>query len=342
MSSNTSTMSRPIEVATASGGVCPCCGDNNAAHWMWVPDRCTHWMQIPEGSLNGAGHELLCCNSCSHVWLGRLPTQEEISFYYGHAYHQAVSSSGEMSLRRWGRQLEIILQYKSGGDVLDIGCSSGGFLACLKDGPWRLYGIEADIATAERAHALTGARVFAGDVANASFPDRSFDVITCSDVLEHLPEPQEVFKKVYNWLKPGGVFYVFVPNICSWEARMFGSYWVALDAPRHLHHFSKQSLAFLATSINLRQVRMVTPPGSYLEHSLSILIDDFLRKTGLKRTSRPLDLTGDGGVAWRVARKGLRLTVESLYSLLAAYCGAAVSIQAVFQKDLGSNSPLKI
>ena len=337
MSSISSAMSS-VEERAISIGDCPCCGENNSTHWLWVPDRATYWMQVPDRSHRGTdGHDLLRCSSCSHVWLGNRPTPEEMSFYYGEGYHQAVGSTGEMSPKRWTRQLEVISKYKSGGDILDIGCSSGGFLACLKDGPWKLYGVEADLPTAERARSLTGADVFAGDVLEANFQPNSFDVITCSDVLEHLYEPRAIFRRVYNWLKPGGIFYVFVPNIMSWEARVFGSYWIALDVPRHLHHFSKKSIANLAMSVNLRQVRLVTPRGSYVEHSASILLDDLLRRAGVRR-SKPLNLTGEAGLGWRVVRKGWRLSLEALYSITASHCGAAPSIQAVFQKDADCDS----
>jgi len=106
----------------------------------------------------------------------------------------------------------VISKYKIGGSVLDIGCSSGGFLGYLKDGPWKLHGIEASPPTAERARARTGAEVFTGDVLDADFASESFDVITCTDVLEHLYEPLEILRKVSKWLKKDGIFYLFHPD----------------------------------------------------------------------------------------------------------------------------------
>ena len=60
-----------------------------------------------------------------------------------------------------------------------------------------------------------------GDILEAPFPPESFDVITCFDVLEHLYEPRQVMTQGGKWLKPGGIFYVLVPNIDSAEARVF-------------------------------------------------------------------------------------------------------------------------
>lgn len=306
--------------------ICPCCNQQSSTGWMEVPDR----------AQNGAGcYHLLRCASCHHVWLHKPPAPDEIGYYYGPQYHRAVGGAGETSPARWRRQLQVIQRYKSGGRILDIGCSSGGFLAYIQDPSWELNGIEASLPTAERARAITGGNIVAADVMDAVFPPGSMDVITCSDVLEHLYEPQEVFRRISSWLKPGGIFYVLVPNVMSWEARAFGSYWYGLDLPRHLHHFSVGSLSALAKSANLCQVRMVTPAGSYLEHSASIWLDSMLRRTGLRRTPVLLDLAGDGVLAWRAVRKGLRLSAEALYSRVASVCGSAPSIQAVFRKDDG-------
>lgn len=314
-------MSNPDQ-RSISGAVCPCCGANNFTHWMKVPDRVQ----------GGSGYyDLLRCSSCLHTWLSNRPTPEEMGYYYGPEYHRAVGHAGETSpRRRWGRQLQTIRRYKTAGSVLDIGCSSGGFLASLKGGSWKLYGIEASLPTAERARTLTGGDIFAGDVMDATFPPGSFDVITCTDVMEHLYEPHDVFRKVHNWLKSGGIFYIFVPNIMSWEARMFRTYWYGLDLPRHLHHYSVNSLAALSNSADLRMVRVVTPAGCYLEQSTSILLNDLARRRGIESAS--VDLSADAGLVWKVVRKVLRLGAEAPYGRVASYLGAAPSLQAVFQK----------
>jgi SAM-dependent methyltransferase len=319
-----------IDEGAESRAGCPCCGESSAIRWIQVPER-AHPGASP--------YELLRCTLCSHTWLDNRPLPEEMGKYYGPDYHQAVGHAGESSNKRWKKQLRAISKYKTGGRILDIGCSSGAFLGHLKGGPWELYGIEPSLPTAERARANTGAEVFAGSVEDAVFPPNNFDVITCSDVMEHLYEPREVFRNVYKWLKPGGIFYVFVPNIKSWEARIFRSYWYGLDLPRHLHHYSAESLACLAMSVGLRQVRMVTPAGRYIEQSTWILLDDLARKAGMKQI--PSNVISEPGIAWRLLRKAQRLTFGTIYSSTASYCGSGPSLQAVFQKDAEPNLETK-
>jgi SAM-dependent methyltransferase len=302
------------------GSGCPCCGENNF----------TLWMRVPERSSSNGEYALLRCSLCSHIWLGNPPTPDQLSSYYSLEYHQAVEQSGDHDTKRWGRQQRVLSRYRTEGSLLDIGCSAGGFLAHLKDGPWRLYGIEASPDAAEKARRVTGGNIFSGDVMKANFAPQSFDVITCSDVLEHLYEPLAVFQRVYEWLKPGGIFYVFVPNINSWEARAFGSRWYGLDLPRHLHHYSIASLKALSKAANIPLVRVVTPAGCYLEQSTSLLLNDLLARASATHVN--VNLSGSAWIGWRALRKAIRLSVEETYARIASYSGAAPSLQAIFQK----------
>lgn len=42
-------------------------------------------------------------------------------------------------------------------------------------------------------------------------PEQSLDAIVCLDVLEHIPEPQDLVRQFHKWLKPGGVLFVHAP-----------------------------------------------------------------------------------------------------------------------------------
>jgi SAM-dependent methyltransferase len=213
---------------------CPLCGWAGTHLFLKAPDRF---------HLRREDYGLLRCDSCGCVWLNAPPKPEEMGRHYSEDYHRAIAAAGETSAeQRWGRPRKAIQRYKSGGAILDIGCSTGGFLSTMRGEGWKLHGIEIAAATAETARAATGADIFVGDVLQAPFPPGSFDVITCFDVLEHVYQPREFIAQAWEWLKPGGIFFTRLPNIDSWEARLFGSYWFGLELPRHLFHFSPRLL----------------------------------------------------------------------------------------------------
>jgi SAM-dependent methyltransferase len=204
----------------------------------------------------------------------------------------------------------------------------------LKGESWELSGIEMSADCARRAEARTGARVFVGDILDAPFPQDSFDVITCFDVLEHLYAPLKVMTKVCEWLKPGGVFYVQVPNIDSAEARVFGTYWHGLELPRHLFHYSPASLKFLAESAGLREVSLETRRNPAVGTGLRYLGDDVFSAVGIKRTA--VAYRGEASFPWRAARKAVRMTVLRGLLAMAPMAGPGEAIHAIFQKEKAS------
>lgn len=222
------------------------------------------------------------------------------------------------------------MEYKQSGALLDIGCSSGAFLRTLKDKDWKLFGIEMEPTTAEKAREATGAQIFVGNAMDAPFPSESFDVITAFDVLEHVYDPRAFLSKVHEWLKPGGVFVTMLPNIDAWEAKLFGSYWYGLELPRHLFHFSPRSLRHLSQSLDFFILHLKTPRTCYVNHSLSYLRLRAMEKMGWH--TEPLSRSAQPGISHRVARKMIRVGVIAPFAAVAAMGGAGGSMEAVLQK----------
>jgi len=174
----------------------------------------------------------------------------------------------------------------------------------------------------------------AGDIFDAPFEPASFDVITSFDVLEHLYQPTRVIEKVHSWLKPGGVYYVAVPNVESWESHLFKSYWYGLEMPRHLFMYSPSSLRKLATNAGFRELLCSTPPACYAENSLYYLWGEFLKS--MSRQPTPLSRAQGPGPVGNFVRKALRLTLRNPYRAVASWAGAGPALEMVFQKPEGS------
>lgn len=301
---------------------CPICGQTGAKNYLRAPDRFHGRLQY---------YPLVRCTRCSLVWLSNPPRAEEMHHHYTGYYHGYISAAGETSLGRWCDRGTALKQYKQTGALLDLGCSSGSFLEFLKGEAWTLHGIELSLEEAKIAQARSGATIFGGDILDAPFPPKSFDVITGFDVLEHLHEPRRVMARVGEWLKPGGIFYVLVPNIESAEARVFGTYWQGLELPRHLFHYSPASLKFLAESAGLRQLSLETRRNPTVGTSLRYVWDDLFRAVGIQRT--PTAYRGEASFLWRAARKVVRMSILQLLLTMAPLAGGGEAIHAIFRKE---------
>jgi len=81
--------------------------------------------------------------------------------------------------------------------------------------------------------------------------DKKFDIITLWHVLEHLHDLNESLKKIESLLHPNGYLVIAVPNINSYDAHIYGKNWIALDTPRHLYHFSIETISRLMSNHHL-------------------------------------------------------------------------------------------
>lgn len=107
-----------------------------------------------------------------------------------------------------------------GASVLELGCASGatGALALAQKKCSRWVGIELHEPSGLQAREIL-TEVHIGDVEMMALPFEaaSFDALVCSEVLEHLIDPERTLKKLASFLKPGARVYASVPNITHYR-----------------------------------------------------------------------------------------------------------------------------
>jgi 2-polyprenyl-3-methyl-5-hydroxy-6-metoxy-1,4-benzoquinol methylase len=130
------------------------------------------------------------------------------------------------------------------GSLLDIGAGTGEFLKLAKDRNWDISGIEPNEKARQFAAKKNIVLVESIDDVNGE----QFDVVTLWHVLEHLPDLEKTITKIEAFVKPGGSLVIAVPNYRSYDAQYYKEFWAAYDVPRHLWHFSKESMKRLFSS----------------------------------------------------------------------------------------------
>jgi len=195
------------------------------------------------------------CAACDSLFLDPLPEPAEIATFYPPTYWWKSSSTVlkrfEMLYRRAVLRDHFTFIVKAARHVppgprplrlLDVGCGSGTLLGLLKTQGFDVLGLDysreaADIASLEHA-----VQVVVGSLDEAHFEDASFDLVTLFHVMEHVPNPREVVAEIRRILKPSGRLVIQVPNIGSWQYRLFGEKWYGLDIPRHVIDYSNRSM----------------------------------------------------------------------------------------------------
>jgi SAM-dependent methyltransferase len=174
-----------------------------------------------------------------------------------------------------------------GRRLLDVGCGDGllvsearraGLDACGVDYPGTPRWPECDPAWKRSA-----------DLEAFDEPAAAWDVVSFFHVVEHLRDPVSTLRRVRQWLRPGGVLVVQVPNAASIQAGLFGTRWYGLDVPRHLLHFDPATLSrLLATAgFDVERLRHVSwrDNGPLLASSLLLGLDPRIeRERGIERS----------------------------------------------------------
>lgn len=146
------------------------------------------------------------------------------------------------------------------GKLLDIGCGTGEFLLAAKNSGWDVVGFEPN----SKASHLAKIKELVLVDSTSEIEEGSLDVITMWHVLEHVPNLEQQILELARLLKPGGSLILAVPNYKSYDATYYGSYWAAYDVPRHLWHFSQDSIE-----------RVFSPFGFRLKEKFPMLFDSF-------------------------------------------------------------------
>jgi len=229
--------------------------------------------QIFEKRANIKGVErrfvLARCQKCSLLSLQPRPLPDEILYFYPMDYEPfwlPIEEEPNLFLR-WIHRRHFAIRchvvesfFPNGGNLLDIGCGTGGFLAMLRRNN-RWYGVGVDIN--EQAASVArrqGLCVFCGDLNQMFLPAGFFDVATMWEVLEHVRDPLNILKTIHHLLKPKGILLLSTPNANSWQARLWRESWKGWDTPRHLQIFSLQTLRELLNRSGFTIVRRLAFP----------------------------------------------------------------------------------
>lgn len=229
-------------MATALTRACPLCGGKNFSAYLRKNEL-----------------SLVRCADCAMIFANPVATEMATGAFYddaGDEYLSVDKLAGDYADVRFERELRHFRRLCPRGSVLDVGCSSGGFLYQLNKrfpNDYQILGTDVSRGPLEHAQKM-GVPVLRDNFLTHTFSEQ-FDVITFWAVMEHLFEPQKFFRKAVSILKPGGLCFMLVPNMKSLAVRWLGAKYRYIF-PEHINYFAPRTLkAFAGRELEVMELK---------------------------------------------------------------------------------------
>jgi ubiquinone/menaquinone biosynthesis C-methylase UbiE len=199
----------------------------------------------------------------SHSHLTELPAQTTGRLIRWASYYDALVNGFTLGQVRRLRELTVQLaQIKPGDSVLDVGCGTGSVTipAKIRAGKHgQVAGIDPApemIAVSRRKAIHNGLEIDfrVGVVEALPFSDASFDVVTSSLMIHHLPVDLQVrgLAEIYRVLKPGGS--ILIADFMRPDVSLLNRFFTALS----MHHGLKFGIEDLPVLLEIARFSQIT------------------------------------------------------------------------------------
>jgi len=224
---------------------CPACGSNELQFVLRPKDH----------TVSHEEFDIWECKNCRLRFTQDIPDESTIGPYYQSDEYISHSNTNKGLINGLYQQVRAItlkqkrnlIEKQSGrseGSLLDIGCGTGEFAGTMKNAGWKVLGLEPDETARKQVIENQGVEARPTDDLFNLEPN-SYDVISMWHVLEHVHQLKGYLQQIDTLLKKDGTLFIAVPNYQSSDAEHYQAFWAAYDVPRHLYHFSPNSMNHL-------------------------------------------------------------------------------------------------
>jgi len=207
------------------------------------------------------GMQFVRCVRCDLVYLDPMPTPKEIAATYdGFVGTTDYFRKADKKIKRSRRRARRLKRYAQGNRYLDIGCNGGFMVEAARQVGFEAAGMDLDPVSIAYAREHYGKNTyFQGTIealaAVEAEAGRAFDVIYCSEVIEHVPEIHCFVAALARLLKVGGIAQITTPDITHWRRPRNLEKWDAFCPPDHCLFFNPANIKQLLDAHGLRIFR---------------------------------------------------------------------------------------
>jgi SAM-dependent methyltransferase len=242
-----------------SSPVCRSCQSRSVEHVGRLPEVFAFAGRALSEPIPGGA--LWRCTACRMVFRHPILSTEQ----YESLYEEGSSEVWEPE--DWRQDFSLIRRELSaepvGGDVLDVGCFTGKLLTGLPRS-YRLHGVEPN-RQAARIATSRGITIVCPSMRELERLDMQFDVITASDVIEHVTDPLHFLQTLRQRLRPSGRLLVSTGDCDAWLWRAFGAHFWYCYFAEHISFVGRGWFGSMARRVGFAPMRLI--PFNYRRSS---------------------------------------------------------------------------
>jgi 2-polyprenyl-3-methyl-5-hydroxy-6-metoxy-1,4-benzoquinol methylase len=223
-----------------------------------------HVLLFAEGPADTLG--IARCCDCGLVFRNAPPSSAQTIEAYRNQSHEQVSEAWiQGRLRAFAPYAALLEKHDPCGRILDIGAGLGFFLHLCDLKGWECHGLDPSGPAAAFAQKHFDLEYTCGTLAEATYPANHFDIITCWNVLDQLPDPKDALTRLHRLLRPGGTVLVRCPNAAFHVPVRRLSQLVTRHLPRlarldqtvfHLYSFDRRSVSALLAATGFTAIKI--------------------------------------------------------------------------------------
>jgi 2-polyprenyl-3-methyl-5-hydroxy-6-metoxy-1,4-benzoquinol methylase len=187
--------------------------------------------------------KMLICDKCGTLFPDRVPPIEALSDFYTSHYGDTVhvgKMAKKLALEK--RRIFLLKWLTSGRRFLDVGCNIGCAVEAARWNGFTATGIELNPEAVKIARQNFPNNQFLQSTIDELTETQAFDMVYCTEVVEHVPDTNKFIESLARALLPRGILFLSTPDAGHFSVRRHLFTWEAVKPPEHLTLFTKTGL----------------------------------------------------------------------------------------------------
>jgi SAM-dependent methyltransferase len=232
---------------------CPACGSDRIAvafdrqswgrQFAGSADRRGGLAGMMEAEPALAFEAMLRCGACGTLFTDRVPELAALdSFYQSYHGNDGYLNKAARKLALEKRRVFMLKWLTSGRRFLDAGCNIGCAVEAARWNGFAATGLDLSTEALRIGRERFPRNRFLHGTIEVLQRGEVFDLVYCTEVLEHVPDPQRFLRSLAGTVASGGVLFLTTPDAghSSVRDKLIG--WDQVKPPEHIALFTKAGL----------------------------------------------------------------------------------------------------